>query len=58
MDRRKEVMEKGTRKGTRRLKRWRGQCQQRRKASMAEGDEGMKVGDMDPLKEDRAPDQR
>ena len=54
MDRRRGSMEKGTREGTRRVKRWR----QRSMASMAEGDEGMKVGDMDPLKEDRAPNQR
>ena len=44
-------MEKGMREGTRRVKWWR----QRRMTSMAEGDEGMKVGDMDPPKEDRAP---
>ena len=58
MDRRRGSIEKATSEGTRRVKWWRGQCRQRRMASMAEGDEGMKVGDMDPPKEDLAPDQR
>ena len=41
-------MEQGTSEGTRGVRRWRGHCQQRRMAGVAAGDEGMKVGNMDP----------
>ena len=62
MDRQRGSMGKGTSAGTesvkRWAKRWRGRCQKRRMASMAKGDEGMNVGNMDPQKEGRAPDQR
>ena len=54
MDSVRGSMERGTREGTRRVKSWR----QGRMASMAEGDEGMKVIDMDPPQEIRAPNQR
>ena len=58
MDRRRGSMRQGTSTGARRVKRWGGCCQKRRMASMAEGDEGMNVGSMDPQKAGRAPAQR
>ena len=48
-------MGQGTSLGTGTAKRWRGDCQQRRKASVAAGDEGMKVGNIDPPREDQDP---
>ena len=58
VDRLRGSFEEGTREGTRRVKRWSGRCQKRRMASNAGGEEGMNIGDMDPPKEGRAPDQR
>ena len=58
VERRGGSMEQGTGKGTRRVKQWRGHCQQRRKASLAAGEEGMKVGDMNQPREDQHPRQQ
>ena len=58
VDRRRGSMEQETSEGTQSVKRWQGHCQQRRMASVAGGDEGMKVGDMDLPREDLDPRQQ
>ena len=58
VDRQRGSFEQRRSEGSRRVKRWRGHCQQRRMASEAAGDEGKRFRDTDPPRKNEDPGQQ